>query len=199
LKLYFMYKMDTCGNYKTKCIHIFILDFNYCVSVYFITKYNFFIRYFLHLYFFFLFICLFGRGILFLFLLLCIFLNYISNAIPKVPHTLPPPTPLPTHSHFLALAFPCTGAYKVCLTNGPLFPLMAQMLSPFQVSSLKVPYTTTPGLFYNPPTPTSWPWHSPVLEHIIFTRPSGYPPVNGRLGHPLLHMKIETKALGVIG
>jgi hypothetical protein len=32
--------------------------------------------------------------------LLHIFLNYISNAIPKVPHTLPPPTSLPTHSHF---------------------------------------------------------------------------------------------------
>jgi hypothetical protein len=31
--------------------------------------------------------------------LLHIFLNYISNAIPKVPHTLPT-TSLPTHSHF---------------------------------------------------------------------------------------------------
>jgi hypothetical protein len=49
---------------------------------------------------------------LFFNILLGIFLIYISNAIPKVPHTLPP-TPLPTHSHFLALAFPCTGAYKV--------------------------------------------------------------------------------------
>jgi hypothetical protein len=58
------------------------------------------------------------------FLLLCIFLNYISNAIPKAPHTLPP-TSLPTHSHFLALAFPCTGAYTVCVSNGPLFPVMA--------------------------------------------------------------------------
>jgi hypothetical protein len=35
------------------------------------------------------------------------------------------PTPLPTDSHFLALAFPYTEAYKVCMTNGPLFPLMA--------------------------------------------------------------------------
>jgi hypothetical protein len=26
------------------------------------------------------------------------------------------PSHLPTHSHFLALAFPCTGAYKVCST-----------------------------------------------------------------------------------
>ena len=54
------------------------------------------------------------------FYLLRIFLNDISNAIPKVPHTLPP-TSLPTHSHFfLALAFPCTGAYKVCVSDGPL-------------------------------------------------------------------------------
>jgi hypothetical protein len=37
----------------------------------------------------------------------------------------PTPTPLPTHSPFLALAFPCTGAYKVCVSNGPLFPVMA--------------------------------------------------------------------------
>jgi hypothetical protein len=35
------------------------------------------------------------------------------------------PTPLPVHSPFLALAFPCTGAYKVCVSNGPLFPVMA--------------------------------------------------------------------------
>jgi hypothetical protein len=40
-----------------------------------------------------------------------------------------PPYPLPDsptdHSHFLALAFPCTEAFKVCKTNGPLFPMMA--------------------------------------------------------------------------
>jgi hypothetical protein len=37
----------------------------------------------------------------------------------------PPHAPPPTHSPFLALSFPCTEAYKVCKTNGPLFPLMA--------------------------------------------------------------------------
>jgi hypothetical protein len=57
-------------------------------------------------------------------ILLGIFLIYISNAIPNVLHTLAT-TPLPTHSQFLALAFPCTGAYKVCKTKGPLFPVMA--------------------------------------------------------------------------
>jgi hypothetical protein len=58
---------------------------------------------------------LFQLGILFI---------YISNAISKLPQTLPP-TPLPTHSHFLALAFPRTEAYKVCKTKGPLLPMMA--------------------------------------------------------------------------
>jgi hypothetical protein len=58
-----------------------------------------------------------------------IFFIYISNAIPKVPHTLsPPPTHLPTHSHVLALAFPCTEAYKVFKTKGPLFPMMANYI-----------------------------------------------------------------------
>jgi hypothetical protein len=57
--------------------------------------------------------------------LLDIFFIYISNAIPKVPYTLPRPAPLPTHSHFLALAFPCTGACKVCNTKAPFFPMMA--------------------------------------------------------------------------
>jgi hypothetical protein len=57
-----------------------------------------------------------------------IFIRYFPHLhfqwYPKSPPN-PPPTPLPTHSHFLALVFPCTGAYKVCMTNGPLFPVMA--------------------------------------------------------------------------
>jgi hypothetical protein len=39
---------------------------------------------------------------------------------PKSPPYPPPPTPLLNDSHFLALVFPCTGAYKLCLSNGPL-------------------------------------------------------------------------------
>jgi hypothetical protein len=42
---------------------------------------------------------------LFLIFLLHIFLNYISNVISKVPHTLPP-TSLPTHSHFFGPGIP---------------------------------------------------------------------------------------------
>jgi hypothetical protein len=43
----------------------------------------------------------------------------------KFPVPSPIPAPLPIHSCFLALAFPDTGAYKVCNTKGPLFPVMA--------------------------------------------------------------------------
>jgi hypothetical protein len=53
---------------------------------------------------------------LYFYFLLDIFFIYISNAILKVPYTLSRPAPLLTHSHFLAQAFPCTGAYKVCKT-----------------------------------------------------------------------------------
>ena len=37
----------------------------------------------------------------------------------------------------------------------------------------KVPYTLPAPLLPYPPTPTSWPWHSPVLGHIKFARPRG--------------------------
>jgi hypothetical protein len=59
----------------------------------------------------------------------------------------------------------------------------------------KVPYTLPSTLPSNPPTPSSWPWHSPVLGHMIFTRPRASPPIGGRLGHPLLHMQLETQLL----
>jgi hypothetical protein len=54
------------------------------------------------------------------------------------------------------------------------------------------------ALLPNPPTPTSWPWRSPVLEHIIFERPRASPPNDDLLGHLLLHMQLETRAQGVL-
>jgi hypothetical protein len=63
-------------------------------------------------------------NLIYLFLLGIYFIN-ISNAIPKVPHTVPHRLPHPPTPHFLALVFPCTEADKVCTTNGPLFELMA--------------------------------------------------------------------------
>jgi hypothetical protein len=59
----------------------------------------------------------------------------------------------------------------------------------------KVSYTPHPA-----PQPTHscfLAWHSPVLGHIIFTRPRASPHIDGQLGHPLLHMQLETQALGV--
>jgi hypothetical protein len=57
------------------------------------------------------------------------FIRYLAHlhfqCYTKSPPYPPTPTPLPTHSPFLALAFPCSGAYKVCVFNGPLFPVMA--------------------------------------------------------------------------
>jgi hypothetical protein len=71
------------------------------------------------------------------------------------------------------------------------------MLSAFLVSSLKDAYTL-PSLLQSPPTPAFLIWHSTVLGHIIFTRPRASPPIDGRLGHSLLHMQLETWTLGVL-
>jgi hypothetical protein len=66
------------------------------------------------------------------------------------------------------------------------------MLSP------KPPIPSAPTLLPNPPTPASWPQHSPILGHIIFARPRASPPIDVRLGHPLLHMQLETHFWGVL-
>jgi hypothetical protein len=50
--------------------------------------------------------------------LLDIFFIYISNTILKVPYMFNYPALKPTHSCFLALAFPCTGAYDLSKTKG---------------------------------------------------------------------------------
>jgi hypothetical protein len=69
----------------------------------------------------------------------------------------------------------------------------------FLNASPKAPYSLPPALIPNLPTPASWPWHSPVLGHMIFARPKASPPIDGQLGHPLLHMQLETQALGGTG
>jgi hypothetical protein len=61
----------------------------------------------------------------------------------------------------------------------------------------KSPPYPPPALLPNPPTPASWPWHSLVLGHMIYARPRASPPSDGLLGHPLLHMQLETQLLGV--
>ena len=58
------------------------------------------------------------------------------------------------------------------------------------------PLYAPPTLLPNPHTPVSWPWHSPVLGHVIVTISRTSPPIDGQLGHPLLHMQIETQLWG---
>jgi hypothetical protein len=62
----------------------------------------------------------------------------------KFPIPSPCPASLPTHSHFLALAFPCTGAYKVCKTKGPLFPVLDPLLLSSPLSSVLSPLSSPP-------------------------------------------------------
>jgi hypothetical protein len=56
----------------------------------------------------------------------------------------------------------------------------------------KSPILSHLTLLPNPPTPTSWPWHSPILGHRTFTGPRASLPIDDPLGHPLLHMQLET-------
>jgi hypothetical protein len=46
-------------------------------------------------------------------------------------------------------------------------------------------------LLTNTPTPPSWPWHCPTLGHRTFTGPRASPPIDDRLGHPVLHTQWE--------
>ena len=41
-------------------------------------------------------------------------------------------------------------------------------------------------------------WHSPLLGNMIFAILRASPPIDGLLGHPLLHMQLETQLWGVL-
>jgi hypothetical protein len=60
------------------------------------------------------------------------------------------------------------------------------------------PLYLPPALLTNPTSPASWPWHSPVLGHMIFAKPRASSATDGQLGHPLLHMQLETQFWGVL-
>jgi hypothetical protein len=64
-----------------------------------------------------------------------------------------------------------------CYPDSPLYP----------------PTTLLP----KPLIPASWPWHSSGI-YMIFTIPGYSPPHDGLLGHPVLCMRLETRALGVL-
>jgi hypothetical protein len=83
-----------------------------------------------------------------------------------------------------------------CLVCGEIFLIRYFLYLHFKCYP-KSPPGPPPPLPY-PPTPTSWPWCSPVLRHIKFARPRTSLPSDDRLGHLLLHMQLETQALGVL-
>ena len=58
--------------------------------------------------------------------------------------------------------------FFICISNAIPFP------SFLSESPLHHPLP----LLRNPPTPTSWPWHSPILGHRTFTRPKTTPPID---------------------
>jgi hypothetical protein len=60
------------------------------------------------------------------------------------------------------------------------------MLSPFLVSSLKIPY-----LLPQPTHSHSWSWQSPILGHRTFTGRRASPPIDDWHGHPLPNIQIE--------
>ena len=70
--------------------------------------------------------------------------------------------------------------------------LKLQMLSPFFISTPNAPILTHLPLLTNPPTPASLFWHSHMLEHRAFKRPTSSPLIDVPQGHPLLCMRLET-------
>ena len=83
------------------------------------------------------------------------------------------PTPLSSSSSFFYYIF-----------SSITFPMLSQK-SP--IPSPQLPY---------PPIPIFWPWRSPVLGHIKFVCPMGLSFSDGRLGHLLIHMQLESRAPG---
>jgi hypothetical protein len=109
----------------------FILSYTYCILLMMLASVvtdlfpKLYISSVTSLFLFFVFFSFFSFSTnIFYFILFPIFIRYLAHLhfqyYTKSPPYPPTPTPLPTHSPYLAPAFPCTGAYKVCVSNGPL-------------------------------------------------------------------------------
>ena len=61
-----------------------------------------------------------------------------------------------------------------------IFFIYISNVIPFPSFLSECPLYPSPALLPNPPTPISWPWPSPILGHIIFTRPMVSPPIDGQ-------------------
>jgi hypothetical protein len=83
-----------------------------------------------------------------------------------------------THSFFLIIRYYPYLHFNVILFTG--FPSENLLMFP--------PF----HLLTNPPNPTSWPTQFPTLGHRTFTGTRVSPPIDDQLGHPLLHMQLES-------
>jgi hypothetical protein len=81
------------------------------------------------------------------------------------------------------------GCVKIFLLD--IFFIYISNVIPFSTSSLKIPYSLPLPLLTNPPTTASWSWHSSILGHRTFIGSRVSPLIDDRLGHPLLHMRLE--------
>ena len=88
---------------------------------------------------------------------------------------------------------------ETCLSLKSQEPLLLEIFFIYVSNAIpKIPLPS-PTLLPNLSTTTSWSWHPPVLGHIIFSIPRASSPIDGQLGHPLLHTQLETQALGATG
>jgi hypothetical protein len=80
----------------------------------------------------------------------------------------------------------------LCMYVLDIFFIYSSNVIPFPSFPSENPLSPPPlPLFPNPPTPSSWPWHSPTLGHRTFTGPRASPPIDDHLGEHLLHKQIE--------
>jgi hypothetical protein len=93
----------------------------------------------------------------------------------KFPIPSPCRAPLPTHSYFLALAFPCTGAYKVCKTKGTLFSMLHMLLK-----------TRAPGLLLSLCCFATYWVTDPFSSLGTFSSSS----IGGAVFHPLMYLPV---------
>jgi hypothetical protein len=72
-----------------------------------------------------------------------------------------------------------------------IFFIYISNITPFPGFPSENPIPFTLPMLTNQPTPSSWPWHSPILGHITFIGIRASHPIDDQLGHPLLHMQLE--------
>jgi hypothetical protein len=91
------------------------------------------------------------------------------------------------------------GNYSFILFYWIFSSFTLHMVAPFLVSSPKVSYNL-PCPAPQTTAPNFWPWNSPVLGQIIFTKPKASPPIDSQhsLVYSILHIQLETRALGVL-